>query len=135
MCASGAIGRANGFHSGNEASSRAYARCRFAYVIPATGCAEGYRWTHVEMLVRQCLARIVGVVMGQAGTRATTDSALLPRALFTAEEVADALAVSQSLVRQLTLDGSIACRRIGRLVRYTKADIDAFVTCRDEQSY
>ena len=64
-----------------------------------------------------------------------SDSAMLPRTLFTAEEVAATLALSESLVRQLTLDGSIACRRIGRLVRYTRDDIEAFVACRDERSY
>lgn len=62
-------------------------------------------------------------------------AALLPRTLFTAEEVASSLALSESLVRQLTLEGSITCRRIGRLVRYAKDDIDAFVASRDERSY
>ena len=47
----------------------------------------------------------------------------MPRALFTADEVAEALVISETLVRQLTLEGEIPCRRIGRLVRYTTADI------------
>lgn len=56
----------------------------------------------------------------------------LTRALFTAEEVADALAISETLVRQLTLAGDIPCRRIGRLVRYAPDDIAAFVRkCND----
>lgn len=50
----------------------------------------------------------------------------LPRALFTAEEVARCLAISPTLVRQLTSTGDLRCRRIGRLVRYTHADITAF---------
>lgn len=60
---------------------------------------------------------------------------VVPRALFTAQEVAVALSVSTTLVRQLTVDGAISCRRIGRLVRYAPADIDAFVSARDERGY
>ena len=60
---------------------------------------------------------------------------VLSRSLFTAEEVALALAVSETLVRQLTLSGDIPCRRIGRLVRYTQADVDAFVNRCDERGY
>lgn len=59
----------------------------------------------------------------------------LDRFLFTAEEVADALAVSTTLVRQLTLSGVFPCRRIGRLVRYTTSDIEAFVHSFDERGY
>lgn len=59
----------------------------------------------------------------------------LARALFTAEEVAAALAVSETLVRQLTLCGDLPCRRIGRLVRYTAADIEAFVHSFDARGY
>ena len=54
----------------------------------------------------------------------------LPRALFTADEVAHCLAISPTLVRQLTSTGDLPCRRIGRLVRYTQADINAFVSSR-----
>lgn len=59
----------------------------------------------------------------------------LPRCLFTAEEAAAALCVSETLVRQLTLTGELPCRRIGRLVRYAPADIEAFVTACDERGY
>ncbi|MCX6431387.1 MAG: helix-turn-helix domain-containing protein [Actinobacteria bacterium] len=59
----------------------------------------------------------------------------LERFLFTAEEVAQALAVSTTLVRQLTLSGDLPCRRIGRLVRYTTADIESFVHSFDERGY
>ncbi len=59
----------------------------------------------------------------------------LDRLLFTAAEVADALAVSTSLVRQLTLSGDLPCRRIGRLVRYAAVDIEAFVHSYDERGY
>ena len=50
---------------------------------------------------------------------------------LTAEEVADALAVSVTLVRQLTLEGTLPCRRIGRLVRYATADIEFFIADRE----
>ncbi len=59
----------------------------------------------------------------------------LVRALFLAKEVALALAVSETLVRQLTLSGELPCRRIGRLVRYTQADLDAFVEHCDQRGY
>lgn len=59
----------------------------------------------------------------------------LPRSLFTAEEAAAALSVSETLVRQLTLTGELPCRRIGRLVRYAQADIEAFVKRCDQHGY
>lgn len=65
----------------------------------------------------------------------TAAAQALPRSLFTAEEAAAALSVSETLVRQLTLTGEIPCRRIGRLVRYAQADIEAFVTRCDQQGY
>ena len=64
-----------------------------------------------------------------------TTSMGLPRSLFTAEEAAAALSVSETLVRQLTLTGELPCRRIGRLVRYAPADIEAFVKTCDQQGY
>jgi len=73
--------------------------------------------------------------MSQSVVDLPTLVTVLPRALFTAEEVAKALSVSKTLVRQLTVDGAIPCRRIGRLVRYAQEDIDAFVGARDERSY
>lgn len=60
---------------------------------------------------------------------------VLARCLFTAAEVAQALAVSTTLVRQLTLSGDLPCRRIGRLVRYTTADIESFVHSFDDRGY
>ena len=62
-------------------------------------------------------------------------ASVMPRALFTAEEVADALVISETLVRQLTLDGELPCRRIGRLVRYTITDIEMFIASREEHRY
>ena len=63
------------------------------------------------------------------------DRLSLGRALFTAGEVAEALAVSKTLVRQLTLAGDIPCRRIGRLVRYTASDIEEFVHRFESRGY
>jgi excisionase family DNA binding protein len=62
-------------------------------------------------------------------------SSVLPRALFTAEEVADAIAVSEAMVRQLTTSGDLPCRRIGRLVRYAQADIDYFIHGRQDHTF
>ncbi len=59
----------------------------------------------------------------------------MPRALYTAEDVADALCISETLVRQLTIDGEIPCRRIGRLVRYTVSDVEFFVSRREDHGY
>lgn len=71
-------------------------------------------------------------------TQTTTDldpgKGIVPRALFTADEIAKALSISRTLVRQLTTKGEIPCRRIGRLVRYTQADIDAFVDSRENHA-
>ncbi len=67
--------------------------------------------------------------------RATTSTSVMPRTLFTAAEVAEALAISETLVRQLTLAGELPCRRIGRLVRYTLADLDTFIDGYDARGY
>jgi excisionase family DNA binding protein len=69
------------------------------------------------------------------GTIGAPGAPSLARFLFTAEEVAQALAVSTTLVRQLTLSGDLPCRRIGRLVRYTTADIESFVHSFDDRGY
>lgn len=59
----------------------------------------------------------------------------VPRALFTADEVAEALAISKTLVRQLTLEGALPCRRIGRLVRYAWSDVEFFVSTKEEHPF
>lgn len=68
-------------------------------------------------------------------TTVAPTSSGLPRALFTAEEVADAIAVSEAMVRQLTCSGDLPCRRIGRLVRYAQADIDYFIHGRQDHTF
>jgi excisionase family DNA binding protein len=62
-------------------------------------------------------------------------SSAMPRSLFTAEEVADAIAVSEAMVRQLTSNGELPCRRIGRLIRYAQSDIDYFIDGRKSHGY
>jgi excisionase family DNA binding protein len=57
------------------------------------------------------------------------------RHLFRVEEVAEILAMSKSTVRALTARGELPCRRIGRLVRYAKDDIDFFVRSRQDFPY
>ena len=51
----------------------------------------------------------------------------LPRFAFTAQEVADSVGLSVSFIRDQTARGLISCHRIGRAVRYTPADIEAFL--------
>lgn len=57
------------------------------------------------------------------------------RILYTAEEVADFLAISKTLVRQLTAEGNLPCRRIGRLVRYAWADLEYFVNAKEDHPF
>ena len=58
-----------------------------------------------------------------------------PQGWFTADDVAAALQISKTLVRQLTLAGAIPCRRIGRLVRYTQSDINAFIDSKEAHPF
>lgn len=48
--------------------------------------------------------------------------------LLTRDQVADLLKVSRRTLERWEADGTLPARRIGRLVRYSKADIDAFVS-------
>ena len=47
--------------------------------------------------------------------------------LLTADEIAQRLAVPTSWVREHTRTGSVPCVRLGRWVRYSAADVDAWV--------
>ena len=69
------------------------------------------------------------------GTIGDSAAPSLARFLFTAEEVARALAVATTLVRQLTLGGDLLCRQFGRPVRYTTADIESFVHSFKERGF
>jgi excisionase family DNA binding protein len=57
------------------------------------------------------------------------------RLAYTAHEVADLLGVSFSTIRRATADGVLPYRRLGRLVRYTRADIDAYLDSHRECGY
>jgi excisionase family DNA binding protein len=47
--------------------------------------------------------------------------------VHTADDVAAILQVASRTVRRLTYEGLMPCRRIGRLVRYTDADVQAYL--------
>ena len=66
---------------------------------------------------------------------AATEPSAAVRRLYRVEEVADILAMSKSTVRALTARGDLPCRRIGRLVRYSRDDIDFFVSSRQDFPY
>ena len=53
---------------------------------------------------------------------ATTDTHLL-----LAAEVAEQLRITEEHVYRLARRGDLPCRRVGRLVRFTKSDIERFV--------
>ena len=54
------------------------------------------------------------------------------RIAYTATEVAEMLSISLVQIRRFTASGRLPCRRLGRSVRYTHSDIDAFlVECGD----
>lgn len=59
----------------------------------------------------------------------------LPRFAFTAQEVADSLGLSVSFIREQTYKGLLSCHRIGRAVRYTPADIEAFLASYRDAGY
>jgi excisionase family DNA binding protein len=47
--------------------------------------------------------------------------------LLTAAEVAEQARVSQSYVRQLAARGDLACYRLGRALRFRRADVDDYL--------
>jgi excisionase family DNA binding protein len=49
------------------------------------------------------------------------------RLAFTAREAAAMLAVSERTLWQLTRDGKVRARKVGRLVRYYRPDLVAFM--------
>ena len=106
-----------------------------------TRCERVHRESLAWPLPEVCSQLAAGPILPDRQAMSTvalaphTATSGLSRSLFTAEDVAQALAVSETLVRQLTLSGDIPCRRIGRLVRYAQADVDAFVSRCDERGY
>jgi excisionase family DNA binding protein len=53
-----------------------------------------------------------------------------PALLLTAREAAQALAISERTLWTLTARGEITCIRIGRAVRYSAADLAAWIESR-----
>jgi len=64
-----------------------------------------------------------------SGTRPQKKNAavdIVPPVLLTIEEAARALRISKRMLWQLTKDGSIKCKKVGKLVRYRRHDIEAW---------
>lgn len=51
----------------------------------------------------------------------------LPKLLITAREAARTLSVSERTLWTLTKSGQVSAVRVGRSVRYTQADLEAFI--------
>jgi excisionase family DNA binding protein len=54
---------------------------------------------------------------------------------YTAKEVAAMLGVSYGYVRQITDEGLLPCRRLGRLVRYTRDDVQLYLDAHRDAGY
>ena len=54
---------------------------------------------------------------------------------YTADQVAEMLNLSTITIRRATTAGLMPCRRIGRAVRYTRSDIDAFLDKYEDSGY
>lgn len=61
----------------------------------------------------------------------TSDSPMLYRV----DEAARLLSISRSMLRALTAQGVVPCRRIGRLVRYAPEDLTYFIHTRRDLPY
>ena len=57
------------------------------------------------------------------------------RMAFTAREVAEMIGVSFDTVRRATAEGLLPCRRLGRSVRYTRADIHSYLDAHRDGGY
>ena len=54
----------------------------------------------------------------------------VPKLLFTAREAAQALAVCEKTLWTLTKTGQVSVVRVGRSVRYSPTDLEAFIASR-----
>lgn len=54
--------------------------------------------------------------------------------LYDVKQVAEQLGVSVHAVRKWILDGKISNRKVGKFVRFSQADIDAFVVQRNSSA-
>lgn len=57
------------------------------------------------------------------------------RIAYTSKEVASLLGVSINTIRRATDEGLLPCRRLGRLVRYTREDIQAYLDAHRDCGY
>lgn len=73
------------------------------------------------------MSRTQAVVVDEAG-------AVQP-ALFRVHQVAEILSMSSTMVRNLTREGVLPCRRIGRMVRYAPEDITCFIDSYRDHPY
>ena len=55
--------------------------------------------------------------------------------LYRVDEAARLLSISRSMLRALTAQGVVPCRRIGRLVRYAPEDLSYFIHSRRDLPY
>ncbi|MCA9055447.1 MAG: helix-turn-helix domain-containing protein [Planctomycetaceae bacterium] len=55
------------------------------------------------------------------------DSPEVSRLLLTAEQAAESLTISPRKLWELTSTGQLPCVRIGRAVRYDRADLEAWI--------
>ncbi|MCI0641044.1 MAG: helix-turn-helix domain-containing protein [Gemmataceae bacterium] len=78
------------------------------------------------------IERVVAETLRQLGVKArpAQDDAQA----LDSKAAAKRIGVSERTLRRLTDDGEIRCARIGRLVRYTPADLDAYVQTRITQT-
>ena len=94
----------------------------------ATGRLSGIRAGRVSVV--RHLPPKIGLKRGHWRTKAhqanTLSSDVIPPLLLTIDEAARALRVSKRVLWQLTKDGSIKCKKVGKLVRYRKRDIEAW---------
>lgn len=66
---------------------------------------------------------------------AQAENASLPQLLHTQEAAAQMLSLGITTIRELTASGELPCRRIGRAVPYTLADLQFFVDCLENHPY
>lgn len=60
-----------------------------------------------------------------------TNMPAMPRLLLKPREAAEALAISPRKLWGLTKSGAIRCLRVGRAVRYSPADLAAFIEAQE----
>lgn len=56
-----------------------------------------------------------------------SDSLKAERGLYTVDDVAEALRVSVRTLRRATTCGFLPCHRLGRVIRYTRDDVDVYL--------